>query len=165
MTKYLSFSFYYLQRSSEELFSCRHIFKTFFIYLLLVFCILLVCKKQNVYIYTRLQYLYIHIISSSNVLQLNYCLLEIIQLIYIKIIDSLQCIFRLKFDTSTNSNMLNLMVMFTFSVFDLKYSFWAKLAQKIKIVSLSRNLVLRLIRTWCTVTYCWYQSTKECSTS
>ena len=38
------------------------------------------------------------------------------------------------------------MVIFTFSVFDHRYSFWANLVQKIKIVSLSLNLVPRLIR-------------------
>ena len=38
------------------------------------------------------------------------------------------------------------MVMFTFSVFDWKYPFWENLVQKIKIVSLSRNLVSRLIK-------------------
>ena len=41
--------------------------------------------------------------------------------------------------------MQNLMVVFNFSVFDQKHSFWANLVQKIKIVSLSRKLVLRTI--------------------
>ena len=35
--------------------------------------------------------------------------------------------FKLKFDTSTNSNMQNSMVMLTFSAFDRKYSCWANL--------------------------------------
>ena len=34
------------------------------------------------------------------------------------------CQFKLKFGTQTSSNMQNLMVMFTLSVFDQKYSFW-----------------------------------------
>ena len=42
--------------------------------------------------------------------------------------------------------MQNSMIMFTFSVLDRKYSFWANLVQKSKIVSLSWNLVPRL--TW-----------------
>ena len=32
--------------------------------------------------------------------------------------------FKLKFGTSTNSNMQNSIVLFTFSVFDQKYNFW-----------------------------------------
>ena len=43
--------------------------------------------------------------------------------------------FKLKFGTSTNSNMQNSMVMFTFSVFDWKYSLLANLVQKVKIIS------------------------------
>ena len=39
-------------------------------------------------------------------------------------------------------------VAFTFSVFDRKYHFWVNLVQKIKIINLSWNLVLRLIRIW-----------------
>ena len=46
------------------------------------------------------------------------------------------CQFKLKFGTKTNLNMQNLVVLFTFSVFDWKYPFWANLVQKIKIVSL-----------------------------
>ena len=38
------------------------------------------------------------------------------------------------------------MVVFTFSVLDWKHPFWANLVQKIKIVSLSWNLVPRIIR-------------------
>ena len=40
--------------------------------------------------------------------------------------------------------MQNSIVMFTFPVFNWKYSFWMKMNQKIKIVSLSENLVPRL---------------------
>ena len=53
----------------------------------------------------------------------------------------------MKFGTCTNSNMQNSMVMFTFSVFEQKYHFRENLVQKIKIISLSWNLVLTLIRT------------------
>ena len=42
--------------------------------------------------------------------------------------------------------MQNSMVIFTFSVFDWKSTFWANLVQKIKIVCLSWNLVPTLIR-------------------
>ena len=42
--------------------------------------------------------------------------------------------------------MQNSILMFSFSVFDQKHSFWATWAQKIKIVSSSWNLVLRLIQ-------------------
>ena len=41
--------------------------------------------------------------------------------------------------------------MFTFSVFDREYAFWANLVQKIEIVSLRWNLIPRLIR------ICWIQ--------
>ena len=54
-------------------------------------------------------------------------------------------LFKMKFIISTNSNIQNSMVMFPFSVFDGKYPFWEKMVQKIKIVSLSLNLVPRLI--------------------
>ena len=63
-----------------------------------------------------------------------------------------------------DSNIQDWMIMFNFSVFDWKYSFWANLSQKInivslswnmlpvvqkiKIVSLNWNLVLRLNRIW-----------------
>ena len=53
--------------------------------------------------------------------------------------------FKLKFGTSSNSNMQNSMLMFILSVFDWKYPFAANLAQKFKIISWSRNLVARLI--------------------
>ena len=54
--------------------------------------------------------------------------------------------FKLKFGTYTNSNMHNSVVIFTFSVFDWKYPFWANLVQKVKTVSLSWNFVPTLIR-------------------
>ena len=38
------------------------------------------------------------------------------------------------------------MVVFTFSALDQKYSFWANLYQKMKVVRLSKNLVPILIR-------------------
>ena len=47
-----------------------------------------------------------------------------------------KCQFKLKFGTQTNSNMHNSMRMLTFPVFDRKYSFWANLVPKFKIVSL-----------------------------
>ena len=47
------------------------------------------------------------------------------------------CQFKLRFGTKTNSNMQNSMVVFTLSVFDWKYYFWANLIQKIKMVSLN----------------------------
>ena len=50
--------------------------------------------------------------------------------------------FKLKFDTWANSNTQNLMVVFILC-FRLQILFWANLVQKIKIVSLSGNLVPR----------------------
>ena len=66
------------------------------------------------------------------------------------------CQFKLKFGTSTDSNMQNSVVLFIFSVFDWKYPLWVNLAQKIKVVSLSLNLVPRRIRIcriqrWCSL--------------
>ena len=55
------------------------------------------------------------------------------------------CQFKVKFDTYITLNMHNSMVMFTFSVVDWECPFWASLVQKIKIVSLSWNLVPKLI--------------------
>ena len=63
--------------------------------------------------------------------------------------------FILKLDTQTNSNMQNSMVPFIFSILDRTQIFWgANLLQKVKIASLSLNLVPRLIRIcqiqwWC----------------
>ena len=53
--------------------------------------------------------------------------------------------------------------MFTFFVFDWKYPFWANLVQKIKIISLSWNLVPRLIRIcriqwWCSFFCVWSET-------
>ena len=55
------------------------------------------------------------------------------------------CQFTPKFSTWTNFNLQNSMVIFTFFVFDRKYSFRENLIQKIQIFSLSSNLVSRLI--------------------
>ena len=54
--------------------------------------------------------------------------------------------------------MQHSMMLFTFFVFDRKYSFWANLGQKFKIFSLRWNLILRLIRIcrtqwWCSLFY------------
>ena len=43
---------------------------------------------------------------------------------------------KLKFESQSNSNMQNSLMLFTFFVFDRKCPFWANLVQKIKIVSL-----------------------------
>ena len=52
------------------------------------------------------------------------------------------------------------MALFTFSALDRKYPFWANLVQKIKIVSLSLNLVPKLIRIcriqWCCSFFLFY---------
>ena len=55
------------------------------------------------------------------------------------------CDFKLKFGTYTNSGMHNSVVMFILFVFDWKYRFSENLVQKIKIVTLCRNLVPTLI--------------------
>ena len=52
----------------------------------------------------------------------------------------------LKIGSVNSSNIQNTMVMFPFSVFDPKYPSWINLVQKIKIVSLSWNLVSSLLR-------------------
>ena len=49
---------------------------------------------------------------------------------------------RFPVDCAKYANMQNSVVMFTFSVLDWKYPFWASLVQKIKIASFSWNLVL-----------------------
>ena len=51
----------------------------------------------------------------------------------------------MKLDTWTNSNMQNSMACLLFFVFDQKCPFQASLSQKIKIVSLSSNLVPKLM--------------------
>ena len=45
----------------------------------------------------------------------------------------------MKFDTKTNLNMQNSMVVFNASVLDWKYPFWANFVQKTKIGSFSRQ--------------------------
>ena len=50
-----------------------------------------------------------------------------------------------KFGSYTNSNMQSSTVVLAFSVLDQKHPFWATLDQKIKIDTLSCNLVPRLI--------------------
>ena len=64
------------------------------------------------------------------------------------------CHLKLKFGTYTNSNIQNSMVVFTLSIFDQKYPFWANLVQKVKIISLSWNLVPTIIQT-CRIQW-WY---------
>ena len=56
------------------------------------------------------------------------------------------CQLNLKFGTHTNSDMRNSMALLTFSVLDQKQPLRANMIQKIKLASLSRNLVLRVIR-------------------
>ena len=56
------------------------------------------------------------------------------------------CHFKKKCGTETNLNMQNSMVVFTFSNFDQKYTFYFSLGQEIEIVSLSWKSVLRLTR-------------------
>ena len=56
----------------------------------------------------------------------------------------------MNFGTYSKSNMYNSVVVFIFSALDGKPLLWANLVEKIKVVSLSRNLVPRLIRT-CTI--------------
>ena len=63
------------------------------------------------------------------------------------------CQFKLKFGTETNLNLQNSMVQFSFSVLSQKHPFYANLVQKVKIVSLSWNFVLRLIQT-CRIQWC-----------
>ena len=66
------------------------------------------------------------------------------------------CQFKLRFVTTTNSNMQNSMALFAFSVSDRKHSFWANLVQTIRLVSLSWNLVtgpiwICRIQWWCPI--------------
>ena len=53
--------------------------------------------------------------------------------------------FKQKFDTYTNSNMQNSMVVFTFSALDRDNFFWQIWSEKVKIVCLSWSLVPKLI--------------------
>ena len=57
-------------------------------------------------------------------------------------------LFKVKFDTKTNSNIKSSVVESILSVLDWKYPFWANLVRKIKTVSLNWKLVPRLIRIW-----------------
>ena len=54
--------------------------------------------------------------------------------------------FQLKFGSNINSNILNSIVVLTFSVLDGKHPFYANLVRKIKIVSLNWNCLIRLIK-------------------
>ena len=47
------------------------------------------------------------------------------------------CQFKVKLGTKTNSNMQNLVMLFTFFVFDRKCPFWVNLVKNVKIASLS----------------------------
>ena len=58
-----------------------------------------------------------------------------------------------QFMVKPNLNKQDKMAVFTFSVLGLKYSFWANLVQKVKIVSLSWNLGTSLIRI-CRIDWC-----------
>ena len=55
-------------------------------------------------------------------------------------------LYKLKFGNEHNLIMLNLMVIYTFSVLDGKRHFWANLFQKSKFFWLRGNLVHRLIQ-------------------
>ena len=62
--------------------------------------------------------------------------------------------FKLKLDSKPNLSMQNSTVMFTFSVFDWKYSFWANLAPKFKIfkVKFCTSLIrICTIQWWCSL--------------
>ena len=66
------------------------------------------------------------------------------------------CQFKQKLGTQTNSNIQNSITVFAFYVLDQKHHLWTNLVQKIKIVSLSLNLVPRFIRIcriqwWCSL--------------
>ena len=62
----------------------------------------------------------------------------------------------------TDSNIQNWMVVSTFSIFDQTYPIWVNLVQRIKIVSLSWNLVRRLIQIskiqWCSSFFCFWSA-------
>ena len=60
----------------------------------------------------------------------------------------LSCLFKIKFDSKTNLNMQNSIVVSILPVWGWKYSFLGEFAKKIKIFSLSWKLVPRLIRIW-----------------
>ena len=56
------------------------------------------------------------------------------------------CLFKVKYGTKPSSNTPNLMVMFIFSCVLLEIPFWINLILKIKVVSLSWNLVPEIIQ-------------------
>ena len=64
------------------------------------------------------------------------------------------CPFKVTLDRWSNSNMQNSVTLFTFFIFDWKYPFCANLVQNVKIVSLSWNLVPRLVRIWKIQSWC-----------
>ena len=64
-------------------------------------------------------------------------------------------LFKMKLGILTSSNILNSMVMFTFSVLDWRHPFGANLVQKNKIVFLRWNLVLRPIQI-CWIWWWWW---------
>ena len=57
-------------------------------------------------------------------------------------------LFKMKLCTETNSNMLNVMVLFLCNELHGKYTFKANLVQAIEIVCLRIQLVARLIQIW-----------------
>ena len=57
-------------------------------------------------------------------------------------------LFKMKLCTETNSNMLNVMVLFLCNELHVKYTFKANLVQAIEIVCLRIQLVARLIQIW-----------------
>ena len=60
----------------------------------------------------------------------------------------------MKFDTQADSNMQNLMAVFSLSFVKWKNCFWKNLVQKIKIICSKRNLKSRLIRICRIQRYC-----------
>ena len=60
------------------------------------------------------------------------------------------------FPFSTGNLMQNSMALFIFSALDRKHLFWTNLAQNIKLVSLSWNIVPSLIRICRFQWWCWY---------
>ena len=72
------------------------------------------------------------------------------------------CLFKLKFAIYPKSSKQNSKVMFIYYVLDRKYFFVCKISPKIKILSLSWNLVFRLIRICriqcsCSLFYFWVE--------
>ena len=96
----------------------------------------LFCPKEffNIWVLSQSLVYWIHFYTSKNITSYTFFLV-------FKIIESLQYILKL------NS-------MFTFSIFNQKYPFWGNLVQKLKIVSLGKNLVFKLIHI-CRIQW-WY---------